>query len=74
MIANRKTREKIACKIMDVAKYKGSEMTITREIRIHSVVNHENIIRYFGIRKEPNRVYLFLEYAPGGELFQQIGS
>ncbi|XP_045475071.1 serine/threonine-protein kinase grp-like [Harmonia axyridis] len=72
LIANRKTREKIACKIMDFAKYKGSEVAITREIRIHSVLNHENIIKYYGLRKEPTRVYLFLEYAPGGELFQQI--
>lgn len=58
---------------MDFAKYKGSEVAITREIRIHSVLNHENIIKYYGLRKEPTRVYLFLEYAPGGELFQQIG-
>ncbi|KAK9878666.1 hypothetical protein WA026_023115 [Henosepilachna vigintioctopunctata] len=72
LIANKKTKEKIACKIMDVDKFKGSEAIIKREITIHSVLNHENIIRYFGIRKESAKVYIFLEYAAGGELFQQI--
>ncbi|KAL3270211.1 hypothetical protein HHI36_009267 [Cryptolaemus montrouzieri] len=72
LISNKKTKEKIACKIIDVAKFKGSEGIIKREITIHSVLNHENIIRYFGLRKESAKVYIFLEYAAGGELFQQI--
>lgn len=72
LIENKTTKEKIACKILDTNKFKGNESIIKREITIHSLLDNENIIKYFGLRREPQRVYMFLEYAAGGELFQQI--
>ena len=36
------------------------------------MLNHDNIIKYFGRRKEPLREYIYLEYASRGELFQMI--
>ena len=35
--------------------------------------NHPNIIRLYGSRQDDNSVYLLLEYASGGELFDRIG-
>ncbi|XP_068187712.1 serine/threonine-protein kinase Chk1 isoform X2 [Antennarius striatus] len=35
-------------------------------------LNHTNIVRFFGHRKEGPTVYLFLEYCTGGELFDRI--
>ncbi|XP_069577979.1 serine/threonine-protein kinase Chk1 isoform X2 [Brachyistius frenatus] len=36
------------------------------------MLNHSNIVRFFGHRKEAVTVYLFLEYCSGGELFDRI--
>ncbi len=37
------------------------------------MLNHANIVRFFGHRKEGPTMYLFLEYCTGGELFDRIG-
>ena len=37
------------------------------------MVNHENLIKYFGHRTTDECQYLFIEYASGGELFDRIG-
>lgn len=37
------------------------------------MLTDQNIIRFYGQRKEENTQYLFLEYASGGELFDRIG-
>ena len=37
-------------------------------------MKHENIISFYGTRKDGDRQYIFLEYACGGELFDRIGS
>lgn len=55
------------------AKYKHAASNIQREITIHKTLEHENIIKYYGRRQEPQKEYIFLEYAAGGELFQLIG-
>ncbi|XP_060527599.1 serine/threonine-protein kinase grp [Cylas formicarius] len=72
LLVHRKTEEKIACKIIDHSRYRDAKTNINREVTLHSMLNHENIIRYFGRRQEPHREYIFLEYASGGELFQLI--
>lgn len=72
LLVHKRTEEKIACKIIDHAKYKDAKTNIHREVIIHSMLNHENIIKFFGKREEPKKEYIFLEYAAGGELFQMI--
>ena len=37
------------------------------------MISHQNIIKFYGVRKEGDVQYLFLEYASGGELFDRIG-
>ncbi|XP_067350840.1 serine/threonine-protein kinase Chk1 isoform X2 [Channa argus] len=36
------------------------------------MLNHDNIVRFYGHRKEGSTMYLFLEYCTGGELFDRI--
>ncbi|KAJ8937909.1 hypothetical protein NQ318_009861 [Aromia moschata] len=72
LLIHRKTEEKIACKIINHQKYKDAATNINREVMIHRMLDHENIIKYFGRRQEPFKEYIFLEYASGGELFQLI--
>ncbi|XP_074028518.1 serine/threonine-protein kinase grp [Leptinotarsa decemlineata] len=72
LLIHKKTEEKIACKIINHRKYKNASSNINREVTIHKMLDHENIIKYYGRRQEPLKEYIFLEYAAGGELFQQI--
>lgn len=73
LLIHKRTEEKIACKIINHQKYKDAATNINREVTIHRMLDHENIIKYFGRRQEPLKEYIFLEYASGGELFQLIG-
>lgn len=48
------------------------ETQFRREIEIQSHLNHINILQLFGFFWDDRRIYLILEYAPGGELFKEI--
>lgn len=37
------------------------------------MMNHTNIIKFYGCRADAGIQYLFLEYAEGGELYDRIG-
>jgi serine/threonine protein kinase len=37
---------------------------ISREIRIHAVVNHDNVIGMYAAWKDSSHVYIALEWAP----------
>ncbi len=42
-----------------------------KEICIHRMLSHDNVIKFYGHRKTEDVQYLFLEYASGGELFDR---
>eukprot|EP00892_Ulva_mutabilis_P010677 jgi/Ulvmu1/7982/UM004_0217.1 len=48
------------------------EYQVRREIEIQSHLNHQNILRLFGYFYDENRIYLILEYAPGGEVYKSL--
>lgn len=48
------------------------EHQLRREIEIQSHLRHPNILRLYGYFHDDTRVYLILEYAPGGELYKQL--
>jgi len=50
----------------------GVEYQLRREIEIQSHLRHPNILRLFGYFYDKSRVYLILEYAPGGELYKLL--
>lgn len=47
--------------------------SVKKETYIHKMLRHPHIIRFYAIRQETTRNYIFLEYAAGGELFNKIG-
>ncbi|RHY06751.1 hypothetical protein DYB26_007296 [Aphanomyces astaci] len=48
------------------------EYQLRREIEIQSDLNHPNILRLFGYFYDDKRIYLIIEYAPQGELYQKL--
>ncbi|KAG7516209.1 serine serine/threonine-protein kinase Chk1 [Solea senegalensis] len=72
LLVNRQTEEAVAVKVIDTSQSKECAENVKKEVCVHKVLNHSNIVRFFGHRKEGPTVYLFLEYCTGGELFDRI--
>lgn len=72
LAVNRSTQEAIAVKIVNSDKLVGNQDNLKKEVCIHKMLQDPHIIKYYGQRTEGPRIYLFLEYAPGGELFDRI--
>lgn len=52
----------------------GVEHQLRREIEIQSHLRHRNILRMYGYFYDSKRIYLILEYSPGGELYKRLTS
>ncbi|KAG1668156.1 hypothetical protein FOA52_005148 [Chlamydomonas sp. UWO 241] len=50
----------------------GFEHQVRREIEIQGNLRHPNILRLYGFFSDAKKIYLILEYAAGGELFQHL--
>jgi len=50
----------------------GVEHQLRREIEIQTHLRQKNILRMFGYFWDENRIYIILEFAPGGELYKQL--
>jgi len=50
----------------------GVEHQLRREIEIQSHLRNRNILRLFGYFFDAKRIYLILEYSPGGELYKKL--
>ncbi|XP_076024711.1 serine/threonine-protein kinase Chk1 [Genypterus blacodes] len=72
LLVNRQTEEAVAVKVIDTSQAKECAENVKKEVCIHKMLNHCNIVRFFGHRKEGVTMYLFLEYCTGGELFDRI--
>uniref|UniRef100_A0A4W6D592 Serine/threonine-protein kinase CHK1 n=1 Tax=Lates calcarifer TaxID=8187 RepID=A0A4W6D592_LATCA len=72
LLVNRQTEEAVAVKVIDTSQAKECAENVKKEVCVHKALNHPNIVRFFGHRKEGPTVYLFLEYCTGGELFDRI--
>lgn len=73
LAVNRRTEEAVAVKIVDMKRAVDCPENIKKEICINKMLNHENVVKFYGHRREGNIQYLFLEYCSGGELFDRIG-
>ncbi|MES1905078.1 MAG: Serine/threonine-protein kinase Chk1 [Paramarteilia canceri] len=71
LAVNTSTNEALAIKITGY-KTKESENEIKKEISIHKIMNHPNIVKFIGQKKFENSIYILLEYVNGGELFDRI--
>uniref|UniRef100_A0A8C2WWD1 Serine/threonine-protein kinase Chk1 n=1 Tax=Cyclopterus lumpus TaxID=8103 RepID=A0A8C2WWD1_CYCLU len=72
LLVNRQTEEAVAVKVIDTSQAKECAENVKKEVCVHKMLNHTNIVRFFGHRKEGTTMYLFLEYCTGGELFDRI--
>ena len=68
------TGEKVAIKILekDLITDVSDVERVSREIHILKVIRHPNIIQLYEIIETPKKLYLIMEYASGGELFDYI--
>ncbi|TMS14379.1 serine/threonine-protein kinase Chk1 [Larimichthys crocea] len=72
LLVNRQTEEAVAVKVIDTSQAKECAENVKKEVCVHKMLNHPNIVRFFGLREEGPTMYLFLEYCTGGELFDRI--
>lgn len=70
------TSEKVAIKVLKKAKIAdvADVERVAREIYILKLIRHQNLIQLYDIIDMPKKIYLIMEYAPGGELFDYIVS
>jgi 5'-AMP-activated protein kinase catalytic alpha subunit len=70
------TGEKVAVKILEKARIKeaADSERVSREIHILRKVRHPNIVQLYEIIETSKQIYLVMEYASGGELFDHIVS
>lgn len=68
------TKENVAVKILCKEKIKEykDETRVQREIKILKKLLHKNIIQLYSIIENTETIYLVMEYASGGELFDYI--
>ena len=68
------TGDKIAVKILEKERITdvADVERVSREIHILKLIRHPNIIQLYEIIETPKQLYLIMEYANGGELFDYI--
>ena len=70
---DRQTGDRVAVKIIQRSTVKTSaELSIRREVKILSMLNHPNIVRTFNFYEEIEYFYMVLECINGGALFDRI--
>jgi Protein kinase domain len=73
LLINRQTGEAVAMKKVDLEKHPDAVFSVKKEVCIQKVLNHANVLKFYGKRTQGTIEYIFLEYAAGGELFDRIG-
>lgn len=70
------SKEKVAIKMLEKSKIvdEGDRQRISREIQILKILRHPNIVQLYEIIEDKTHLYLIMEYASGGELFDYIVS
>ena len=68
------TREKVAIKILEKSKITNQQDIdmITREIKILKKIRHPFVIQLYQIIETNDELYLIMEHANAGELFEYI--
>lgn len=71
---NEITKQKVAVKILNKRKIKTLGMfdKIKREIKILKLFSHPHIVKLYEFIDTPSDIFVILEYASGGELFELI--
>ncbi len=70
------TGKQVAIKILEKSRIKDKTdiERVVREIKILNEIDHPNFVQLYEIIENTERIYLIMEYASGGELFDYIVS
>ncbi|XP_041707095.1 serine/threonine-protein kinase MARK2 isoform X10 [Coregonus clupeaformis] len=67
------TGKEVAVKIIDKTQLNSSSLQkLFREVRIMKLLNHPNIVKLFEVIETEKTLYLIMEYASGGEVFDYL--
>ncbi|XP_053555991.1 maternal embryonic leucine zipper kinase [Bombina bombina] len=66
------TGEKVAIKIMDKDSLGDDLPRVKTEIDAMKNLSHQHVCRLYHIIETPKKIFMILEYCPGGELFDYI--
>uniref|UniRef100_A0A8C2B8M8 MAP/microtubule affinity-regulating kinase 3 n=1 Tax=Cyprinus carpio TaxID=7962 RepID=A0A8C2B8M8_CYPCA len=67
------TDKEVAVKIIDKTQLNPSSLQkLFREVRIMKLLNHPNIVKLFEVIETDKSLYLVMEYASGGEVFDYL--
>ncbi|GAB0493981.1 hypothetical protein MMPV_005269 [Pyropia vietnamensis] len=70
---DRRTFERFAVKVIRKSRTQTrSQLHIQRELEILRQVNHHNVVRLYDLFDTEEKIYIVLEYMPGGALFSII--
>ncbi|XP_071436331.1 maternal embryonic leucine zipper kinase isoform X4 [Pithys albifrons albifrons] len=69
---HRLTGEKVAIKIMDKLALQDDLPRVKLEIDAMKDLSHQHICRLYHVIETPKKIFMVLEYCPGGELFDYI--
>ncbi|KAJ3302286.1 Chk1 protein kinase [Kappamyces sp. JEL0829] len=62
----------VAIKVLDKSLPTFDVNAAKKEFKIHNSVSHQNIIRVFGCSENHENIFIVMEYAAAGELFDKI--
>ena len=62
------------CKIIPIKKniIKHKSSKFNKEIKIHRLMHHPNVVQLIDVQKDSNYYYVFIEYCSNGDLFNYI--
>ncbi|XP_061427205.1 maternal embryonic leucine zipper kinase-like isoform X3 [Lethenteron reissneri] len=66
------TGEKVAIKIMDKAELGDDLPRVKTEIEAMKSLSHQHVCRLYQVIETKTKIFMVLEYCPGGELFDYI--
>jgi len=72
LLVNRDTGEACAMKEINIKENQQAVKAAQKEICVHKLLKHHNIVQCYGSRIEAGAQFIFLEYLSGGELFDRI--
>ncbi|KAJ3177552.1 MAP/microtubule affinity-regulating kinase 4 [Gaertneriomyces sp. JEL0708] len=68
------TGEKVAVKVIEKSQVQSQKQVsrLQREIRFLRLLNHPHIVKVYDVVEHEDSIYIVMEYASGGELFDYI--
>jgi len=72
LLVSKENGEACAMKEVNLDSHPEASETVKKEICVHKLLKHKQIVQCYGSRCEGRRQFIFLEYCSGGELFDRI--